>query len=152
MSYFSFPMYRDILEKADYSVSPDELKELTQRLSKFSDDNLCLSINKILNVLKDELIVEGYDASTLDDYENGFILDIYLGFSGLKFTINNNHRLVLTEEMWYDRGCASAGHNIIIGDPTIENIIKVIDIYQSKGRGHSKINPYMSELLNNIHL
>jgi len=56
------------------------------------------------------------------------VLDIYLGFSGLKFTINNNHQLLLTEEMWYDRGCASEDHRIIIGEPTIENVIKVIDI------------------------
>lgn len=76
--------------------------------------------------MKEQLILQEYQASIFDDSEDNIILGIYLGFSGLQFTINANNELVLTEEMWYDKGCVCVcgSCEIKIDKPSIGNIIK----------------------------
>lgn len=88
-----------------------------------------------------------YDASIKNDHQP--ILNIYLGFSELEFIINNGI-LILTEESFYNKGLVTASCETFIGLPSIENIIKIINLFLKEGRGRYASNPSIRELLSII--
>ena len=139
MSHLTLDEYIKLLEEAHYNFKPDELKELTGRL--------CKNRNDLVERLKEHLILQEYDASIYDDSEDNPVIDVYLGFSGLKFKINAKNQLVLIEEMWYDRGCVSESCKVKIGEPSTENIIKIITMYINDGRASDNYGPSIMELL-----
>lgn len=131
--------YKKLLESDNYNISPDKLKILTERLSG--------DINYDLSLIKDDLVAKGYDASIASDDDQS-ILDIYLSFSGLQFIINENNKLVLIEEMWYqNRGMYCDKCDTIIGEPSLDNIIKIIDLYCTDGRANNGNSLSIEELL-----
>jgi hypothetical protein len=140
MERLSIYEYKKLLESANYNINPDKLKILTERLSH--DKHYDLSL------IKDDLVVKGYDASIQSDDKNQYILDIYLGFAGLQFIINENNKLVLIEEMWYQKGCCCDRCYVIIGEPSVDNIIKIIDLYCTNGRSSNCDHPSIGHLLN----
>ena len=150
MSSLTLEEYKTRLANMHYKINPVKLEKLTNRLSVIDSISLSAIKKKILSNLKDQLQVETmYDMYLNPDYESNdeIYLDVYLGFSSLRFSITNNFRLILIEELWYNRGAACEDHEIIIGDPSIENIINTINIFKTKGRGDCKLNPSMSELI-----
>jgi hypothetical protein len=142
--------YKNYLESVNYNVTPDELKEVTKKLFNDLNDITYLYHEKamiILTQLKDKLSAD-YEVTVYEGPEDEApILDIYLGFSGLKFIINNNGELVLIEEQFYDRGACYEEYKIILGEPSIENIIRVINIFIQEGTAQNKNNPSMLKLL-----
>ena len=79
----------------------------------------------ILLLLTYQLITEKYDAKAyFDSFCNELIVNT--GLSDLKFTLDEQERLILIEESWYQSkmSCGDECH-VLIGDPTVENIKKV---------------------------
>lgn len=52
--------------------------------------------------------------------------------------------LILTEEQWYN---SCEAHEIVIGEPSADNIIYVVNIFRNEGRDDSGGNPSMAYLL-----
>lgn len=128
MSQSNVKEFVNKLEKCNYNIEPDELRELTEQL--VSDERNRYSV---LYSIMLELQAKNYQAKLLD---NDRVLDVYLGFSGLEFSINKSAKLTLIEEMWYHRGrMVCDKYEYEIGEPTSENVEKVIKLYNEKGRG-----------------
>lgn len=137
--------YRQILAQKNYKIDEYELKLLTDRLVDLSDFNK----DEILAELKDQLNQTqlNYEACTFQE-NNKTILDVYLGFSGLQFRINKNGKLVLTQESWYASKVSWVeNQKVVIGKPSLNNLLKTIDLYVQKGRAVDSTNQGMSDLI-----
>lgn len=76
------------------------------------------------------------------------ILDVYLGFSGLDFSINESGKLELVTERWYKDKASHAEHSgLEIGEPTIDNLSQTIDLFQEKGRSCDESDKSVKALL-----
>jgi len=153
MSELSIVEFKNELESRDYKITEDELRELVSRLTGVDEERFIKMKHRdkavyILNKLRSELLCNYSDTSLLDhDDDNPPILDIYLEFCGLQFQVNEYLQLVLTEEMYYNRGCSTQSHEIVLGEPTRENVEKVIKLFKTKGKGNSKLNSDLGILL-----
>ena len=128
--YLGIDNFKMLLEQRNYDVDPEELKELVKKLSA----NAKVENSKfILNQLKDNLISQGYAATLQDD---DTVLDVSLNYCGLQFTLGSeNLKLILIEEMWYHRGLCTEGHFIVVGSPTVKNVVHAIQLFLNQGRG-----------------
>lgn len=158
--------FKQIIKHFDYSIEPNKLKVLIDWVSDYDpvelsdstlESNLDMLDNKIIHSktvltnLAKELTLQcpEYRFKVLDNEELFPILDIYISFSGLQFTVENGE-LFLVEEMWYDRGCVSNSHFDHIGKPNTETIIELIKLYINKGKGKISTNPSLINLRKNI--
>lgn len=137
MEPLSFDEFVDFLKQVDYCIEPDELRELINRVLK----PRCVILTQLQKLLSSKF----YNATIVDDT----ILDIYLDFCGLQFSINEKHHLIVVEEMWYNRGCCTKKLNLTVGEPTVENVIKIIQLFEKRGKGTEE-NKSLSDLLNEI--
>lgn len=130
MSSLSVDEFKSILYNCDYSIDSDDLRELVSRLTTDATDepNRYQPLWGLLRKLKKR----NFQA---DFRDNDTIIDIYLGFSGLQFSISESGKLILVEQMGYACKCMWTDKTIIeIGEPTIDNVIKIIDLYQEQGK------------------
>ena len=94
---------------------------------------------EILNKIGDQLKKDHPHYQSHVFHEDGkWILDVYTGFSGLQFSINESGQLVLWKESWYSSKVSWYDDcEIIIGIPSFDNVMKTIDLFVEKGRAGS---------------
>ncbi len=149
MSRLSIKEFKELLKIDNYEVNSDTLKSYIERLYDNIDDHIII-------LLQDTLVSNKYDASvskkfdaSINDYYGSPILSISLGFGSLDFIITNGI-LFLIEENFYHRGGICDDTEITIGVPSVENVVKIINLFSNYGRYRDSSNPSMSQLLSNV--
>lgn len=76
------------------------------------------------------------------------VLSVKFHWQTLYFTLDDSNKLVLVKEDWYasKRQREKTGE-FIIGDPTVDNIINVIEIFKTKGKNKCSANPTLDKIL-----
>lgn len=82
------------------------------------------------------------------------VMDIYYGSAHLHFKLNSLNKLVLIRETWcegwYKSGMSPGKtYELEIGEPTVENLIRVIELFLANGKAKNIENPTIDLLLTN---
>jgi hypothetical protein len=137
--------YKSILEDNEYSLDSTFLKELTKKLPLGESD---YDRYGILFRLKNRLSSNRNYQFSIEKEETVLHVSLHEYWASLQFSINDQHQLILVQENYYDStGGGSEEYEIIIGKPTIENVIKTIELFVNLGNARRFRNLDMSYLI-----